>query len=29
MILQKLPATVEAIAEINTWISARIHQPSP
>ena len=28
MILQRLPATVEAVAEINTWISARIHQPS-
>jgi salicylate hydroxylase len=29
MILQKLPATVEAVQEINTWISARVAGDSP
>jgi acetyl esterase/lipase len=29
MILQKLPATVQAIEEINTWISARIAHRQP
>jgi salicylate hydroxylase len=28
MILQKLPATTEAVEEINRWISKRIHQSS-
>jgi acetyl esterase/lipase len=29
MILQKLPATVQAIDEVNAWISARIAHRAP